>query len=269
MSAAPPTGCPPGRRHRCPEAIGLILDQFNREFGEPSPGARVLAERVRELLAKREMAALLGGAGPHGVAVLRFRPDALGTEGFDCYVEELYVEPPHRGKGLGRALMEAAIDVARREGADEMHLGTSESDVAARRLYESLGFSNQDGGLGSAAELLLRAGVLRGAEAGAQQRSVLRLRRTNVELAVAKTTRPATMPMVPAPKARPPASAPPTRGRMAQQTAMMIAAIPTPSRTCTREQLPDDRRRESRRIVETRDACAVGRCGFTTLTNAE
>ena len=130
------------------EAIGQILDQFNREFGEPSPGARVLAERVRELLAKREMAALLGGAGPHGVVVLRFRP-ALWTEGFDCYVEELYVEPPHRGKGLGRALMEAAIDLARREGADEMHLGTSESDVAARRLYESLGFSNRDGGPGA------------------------------------------------------------------------------------------------------------------------
>ena len=45
--------------------------------------------------------------------------------------------------------MEAAIDLARREGADEMHLGTSESDVAARRLYESLGFSNRDGDPGA------------------------------------------------------------------------------------------------------------------------
>ena len=126
------------------ETIGRLLDAFNREFGEPTPGRDAVADRARTLLAAGEMAALLGGAGPEGVVVLRFRP-ALWTEGRDCYVEELYVEPGRRRHGLGRALMEAAIDLARREGADEMHLGTSEDDVAARGLYESLGFSNSEG----------------------------------------------------------------------------------------------------------------------------
>jgi ribosomal protein S18 acetylase RimI-like enzyme len=41
--------------------------------------------------------------------------------------------------------MNAAIDLARAEGADYMDLGTAETDVAARRLYESLGFSNREG----------------------------------------------------------------------------------------------------------------------------
>jgi ribosomal protein S18 acetylase RimI-like enzyme len=41
--------------------------------------------------------------------------------------------------------MEEAIELARREGADYMDLGTSEDDVAARALYESLGFSNREG----------------------------------------------------------------------------------------------------------------------------
>jgi ribosomal protein S18 acetylase RimI-like enzyme len=41
--------------------------------------------------------------------------------------------------------MEAAIELARKEGADHMELGTSEDDVAARSLYESLGFSNREG----------------------------------------------------------------------------------------------------------------------------
>jgi len=40
--------------------------------------------------------------------------------------------------------MDAAIDLARRHGAAEMHLGTGEDDTAARRLYESLGFSNRE-----------------------------------------------------------------------------------------------------------------------------
>ncbi len=53
--------------------------------------------------------------------------------------------PARRGHGLGRALLEAAIGVARAEGAGHMDLGTSEDDVAARALYESLGFTNREG----------------------------------------------------------------------------------------------------------------------------
>jgi ribosomal protein S18 acetylase RimI-like enzyme len=124
--------------------VGQLLHDFNSEFDEPTPGPRAVAERVRNLLAAGEITVLLGGAGPHGLAVLRFRP-ALWTKALDCYVEELYVVPAHRGQGLGRALMEAAIELARREGAADMHLGTAEDDVAARALYESLGFSNREG----------------------------------------------------------------------------------------------------------------------------
>jgi ribosomal protein S18 acetylase RimI-like enzyme len=41
--------------------------------------------------------------------------------------------------------MDAAIELARREGADHMELNTSEGDVAARALYERLGFTNREG----------------------------------------------------------------------------------------------------------------------------
>lgn len=41
--------------------------------------------------------------------------------------------------------MEAAIKFAREEGATYMDLGASEDDVAARALYQSLGFSNREG----------------------------------------------------------------------------------------------------------------------------
>jgi ribosomal protein S18 acetylase RimI-like enzyme len=126
------------------EAIGQLLHDFNREFDEPTPGPRALAERVRGLLAADQITVLLGGDRPHGVAVLRFRP-AIWTDTLDCYLEELYVVPDQRGQGLGRELMEAAIELARREGAGHMDLGTSEDDVAARALYESLGFNNREG----------------------------------------------------------------------------------------------------------------------------
>jgi ribosomal protein S18 acetylase RimI-like enzyme len=126
------------------ETIGRLLHDFNSEFDEPTPGRRALADRVRELLASGEIMVLLGGTEPHGLAVLRFRP-SIWTSALECYLAELYVVPERRGQGLGRALMEAAIDFARQQGADHMDLGTSEDDVAARALYESLGFSNREG----------------------------------------------------------------------------------------------------------------------------
>jgi ribosomal protein S18 acetylase RimI-like enzyme len=126
------------------EAVGRLLDAFNREFDEPTPGAEALAERVRALLAGGDTVVLVSGAGPDGLAVLRFRL-SIWTEGLECYLAELYVVPEGRGRGRGRALMEEAMEVARARGADYMDLGTSEDDVAARALYESLGFSNREG----------------------------------------------------------------------------------------------------------------------------
>lgn len=126
------------------EIVGRLLHDFNSEYDDPTPGPDAIAERIRELLAAGEVTVLLVGHEPQGVAVLRFR-GSLFKRALDCYLEELYVAPGSRGRGLGRALMEAAINTARDEGASYMDLGTSEDDVAARRLYESLGFSNREG----------------------------------------------------------------------------------------------------------------------------
>ncbi|MGH2698553.1 MAG: GNAT family N-acetyltransferase [Actinomycetota bacterium] len=126
------------------EIIGKLLYDFNTEFGEPTPEPRALADRIQQLLTAGETKVLLGGREPQGLAVLRFRP-AIWTEALECYLAELYVVPKRRGQGLGRALMEAAVKLAREEGATYMDLGTGEDDVAARALYESLGFSNREG----------------------------------------------------------------------------------------------------------------------------
>ena len=125
--------------------VAQLLHDFNREYDDPTPEPPVLAERVRELVESGETAVLLAGPGPDGLAVLRFRP-ALWSDGLECYLAELYVVPGRRGQGLGRRLMTAAIELARSRGADTMDLGTGDDDVAARALYESLGFTNRDGG---------------------------------------------------------------------------------------------------------------------------
>jgi ribosomal protein S18 acetylase RimI-like enzyme len=115
------------------------------EFDEPTPDADVIAGWAAPLLESGEVTVLLAGDGPDGFAQLRFRP-SLYTGALDAHLEELYVVPERRGRGLGRALLEAAMDHARERGAARIDLGTSENDVAARALYESAGFTNHEGG---------------------------------------------------------------------------------------------------------------------------
>ena len=125
-------------------SIGRLLHDFNTEFDELTPGPARLAARMLELIEGGSTVVLLIGSGPDGLAVLRFRP-SIWSEALECYLAELYVVPALRGRGLGRALMCAAIELARGRGADHMDLGTGEHDLAARALYESLGFSNREG----------------------------------------------------------------------------------------------------------------------------
>src|SRR3954467_5100158 len=127
------------------EAVARLLHDFQLEFEEPTPGVEMLEERYGELIRNKEMIVLLVGDGPDGFAQLRFRPWVYSA-GLHSYLEELYVVPGLRGNGLGRALLEAAMETARGEGAEQMELGTSEDDTAARGLYESAGFTNREGG---------------------------------------------------------------------------------------------------------------------------
>jgi len=124
--------------------LARLLRDFQLEFDEPAPALADLERRYADQIRDGDVTVLLIGDGPDGFAQLRFRP-WLYSDGLHSYLEELYVVPPRRGQGLGRALLEAAIEVAREAGADQMELGTSETDVAARSLYESFGFTNREG----------------------------------------------------------------------------------------------------------------------------
>jgi ribosomal protein S18 acetylase RimI-like enzyme len=123
------------------EEVAELLDRFQLEFDEYTPGAGLLAPRVREHIARDLSVFLLAGRRRVGVAQLRFREYLLSGAPI-CCLEELYVVPERRGEGHGRRLMETAFDVARQRGATTMELGTAVSDTAARGLYKSLGFTN-------------------------------------------------------------------------------------------------------------------------------
>jgi ribosomal protein S18 acetylase RimI-like enzyme len=124
--------------------VARLLHDFNTEFDDFTPGVEKLTENAREILQDGDTTMLLAGDGPDAIAELRFRR-SVWTLDIDAYLEELYVAPPLRGHGIGRALLEAAMDTARKRGATRMDLCTSEDDTAAMGLYESSGFTNREG----------------------------------------------------------------------------------------------------------------------------
>lgn len=55
-----------------------------------------------------------------------------------CYVDEVDVAVPHRRRGVGRALMEAFLQLAREAGCEVLWLGTEPDNEPALALYRSL-----------------------------------------------------------------------------------------------------------------------------------
>ncbi|WP_106397739.1 GNAT family N-acetyltransferase [Actinocorallia populi] len=56
-------------------------------------------------------------------------------------IQGLAVDPEARGRGIGGLLLEGAVAEARRQGARKLTLRVLAGNTAARRLYESLGFT--------------------------------------------------------------------------------------------------------------------------------
>ena len=55
-----------------------------------------------------------------------------------CYLEDLFTAPEARGKGVGRALIEAVYGAADERGADQVYWLTAETNIVARRLYDAV-----------------------------------------------------------------------------------------------------------------------------------
>lgn len=64
--------------------------------------------------------------------------------GLRAWIEDVVVDGEARGKGVGQALNEAALERARAEGAATVDLTSRPSREAANRLYQRLGFKARE-----------------------------------------------------------------------------------------------------------------------------
>lgn len=123
--------------------VGALLHDFNVEFDSPTPSADELTARFATLLTRPDAVVHLAehdGAAV-GFAYLTLRP----TPYFDgplAQLEELYVRPGLRDRGIGTQLLTAAVAHVRSVDGGEIHINVDEVDVDTRRFYERHGFVN-------------------------------------------------------------------------------------------------------------------------------
>jgi GNAT superfamily N-acetyltransferase len=125
--------------------IASLLDAFNREFASPTPGPSVLTDRLRRLLARPETLAILAGQPAVGVALLTLRPN-VWYDGPVALLDELYVVPQRRNRGVGTALLRAAEEATRQRGVELLEINVDAQDTDARRFYERHGYIHTEPG---------------------------------------------------------------------------------------------------------------------------
>ncbi|MEV0246629.1 GNAT family N-acetyltransferase [Nocardia sp. NPDC050712] len=68
---------------------------------------------------------------------------AVVPEGHGVYeISKMGVAPRQRGRGIGRLILEAAVDYARAQGATTLYLESNKRLANAVHLYESVGFAH-------------------------------------------------------------------------------------------------------------------------------
>ena len=83
------------------------------------------------------------GDRPAGLTVLTRVPKLDERAGF-LYLDELHVLAEHRRRGIGRVLVQSAVDLAHELGLAGIRLLTRPKNRPARALYESLGFRSSE-----------------------------------------------------------------------------------------------------------------------------
>jgi len=119
------------------EAFGRLLPQLSRSA---MPLDAESLTRLVQWQGNQVLAAWVDGR-ILGVLTLVMFPIPTGLR---AWIEDVVVDETGRGRGIGAALTEEAIRLARAAGARTVDLTSRPSRAAANRLYERLGFQLRD-----------------------------------------------------------------------------------------------------------------------------
>lgn len=145
------------------ETAAALLIAFRDHNGSDWPSDNAFYAGVERLLEDPDTEFLLASVDddspPAGVVQLRFR-FGIWKAATDAWLEDLYVRPHARRRGLGDALVTLAVERAAERGARRIELDCNEDNAAALTLYERHGFSPRSKG-GPGRDLFLGRAIAR------------------------------------------------------------------------------------------------------------
>jgi GNAT superfamily N-acetyltransferase len=126
------------------ETVAALFDAYRQFYrcGPDLAGARAF---IGERLARADSVIFVaeGRGGPLGFTQLY--PSFTSTGMARIYIlNDLFVVPGARGRGIGAALLRHAAEFARDEGAVRLALSTERTNAAAQALYEREGWRRDD-----------------------------------------------------------------------------------------------------------------------------
>jgi ribosomal protein S18 acetylase RimI-like enzyme len=130
-----------GRPDDAVAVAGLLIQLGEVGHGQPDPRVE---DRFRSMLESPDYLLLVAeNEGGQVIGLLDASQRwTLWHAGPCVLIEELVVDREARRQGVGRALIEAAIDWARAQGCSEIGLGTETYNLSAQAFYRKLGFDS-------------------------------------------------------------------------------------------------------------------------------
>lgn len=122
--------------------VGALLQTLNAE----APPLDII--RLREILVNDSFNLFIAEDENGLITGMLTLTNCHTLAGSKFWIEDVVVDPAHRGKGIGRALVRAAVNyVKENEPFPTIYLTSNPSRVTARSLYMSEGFEEYDTGV--------------------------------------------------------------------------------------------------------------------------
>ena len=126
------------------DALVPLFDAYRQFYDQPSDLTRA-RNWLRARIGANESVVLLAERDGRAVGFTQLYPMYSSVQTARIWVlNDLYVVPGERRLGAAKALLKAAIDYARDDGASRLQLETGRRNLAARALYQAAGWQEDD-----------------------------------------------------------------------------------------------------------------------------
>lgn len=125
------------------DLVAALFDGYRQFYRQPSDPTRVrafLADRLRN----GDSIVLLAWLEGRAVGFVQLYPTFSSVSiGRALVLNDLFTGDSARGRGVGRALIAAAVQFGRDSGALYLELATEITNTSAQRLYEKMGWARE------------------------------------------------------------------------------------------------------------------------------